>query len=108
MRTLTKRARPLRTTLLVALASLTAAGCFGGYTFVGIGTAVDPVPARGITPEVAATQNFQLQGLWPEEPHRAIAFGTIYFAGLAVVCAALEWHAFRHESWLTAKSNRRR
>lgn len=42
------------------------------------------VPALGITPEVIAHQEIDVGGIWPEEPYRVMAFGTIYFTGLAI------------------------
>lgn len=46
--------------------------------------AVAPLPRLGVTPEVVAAQHFVVQGLWPEQPHRALAFGAIYFGVVAV------------------------
>ena len=53
-------------------------------------TAVAPIPRLGVTPEVVALQEFGIGGLWPEEPHRALAFGTLYFTGLAVLAVINE------------------
>lgn len=32
-----------------------------------------------------ARQDFTVDGLWPGEPYRVIAFGVLYFTGLSVV-----------------------
>ena len=70
---------------------------------VGTGiTATSAIPQLGITPEVIAAQEFDMGGLWPEEPYRVMAFGTFYFAGLAVlavinegIAIAATWHKTR-------------
>ena len=43
-----------------------------------------PVPRLGITQEVVERQQFKATGTWAEYPHKAIAFGFIYFAALGI------------------------
>lgn len=47
-------------------------------------TAVLPVPALGVTPEVIAAQHFTASGLWIAEPWRALACGALYFGVVGV------------------------
>lgn len=55
------------------------------YLFGAFATVLLPLPALGITPEVVADLGLTATGLWVEEPHRLLAFGTVYFAILAAV-----------------------
>lgn len=58
----------------------------GAITYIlGVAlTAVLPVPALGITPEVIAAQHFTASGLWIAEPWRALACGALYFGVVGV------------------------
>ena len=47
-------------------------------------TTLLPVPRLGITREIVTQQAFTSSGLWPEQPHRVIAFGVLYFTALGV------------------------
>ncbi|MBI2432205.1 MAG: hypothetical protein HYV26_04985 [Candidatus Hydrogenedentes bacterium] len=59
-------------------------------------TVMYPVPPLGITPEVITRQQFDVGGLWPEEPYRVMAFGAFYFAGMGVVSLLNELIPFLH------------
>lgn len=48
------------------------------------------VPQWGVTAEVVARQAFGVEGEFPEQPHRVMAFGTIYFTGMAMVALVFE------------------
>ena len=65
------------------------------YIFGVMITVIPPVPVLGVTPEVIETQNFGMEGVWPEEPYRVLAFGTFYFTGLAIVAVINEVIAYR-------------
>lgn len=58
----------------------------GAVTYIlGVAlTAVLPVPPLGVTPEVVAAQQYNMRGLWIDQPHRALAFGAFYFAIVGV------------------------
>jgi hypothetical protein len=43
------------------------------------------IPHLGITPEVIASQKFDVGGEFPERPYIVMAFGTLYFTGLALL-----------------------
>jgi hypothetical protein len=43
-----------------------------------------PIPRFGLTPGVVAGQHLTGGGLWIDEPHRAMAFGFLYFAATAI------------------------
>ncbi len=58
-------------------------------------TAVVSIPPLGVTAAVIEAQHFKDKGLWPEEPYRVMAFGTLYFAGLAVLAVVNEGFAVR-------------
>lgn len=47
-------------------------------------------PTLGITPEVIKRQGFTVGGEFPEKPYLVMAFGAIYFTGLAIVSALTE------------------
>lgn len=79
MRTRTEGARPLLVALIVALASAGAAGCFGRYAFIGIGTAVDVLPDGYVSVTV---------GTMPYYYHRGI-FYQRYRRGFVVVPAPI-------------------
>ncbi|HEV8583989.1 MAG TPA: hypothetical protein VGT02_03360 [Methylomirabilota bacterium] len=42
-------------------------------------TTMLPVPRLGVTRAVVAAQELPGEGLWVDEPHRALAFGVLYF-----------------------------
>lgn len=67
------------------------------YVILGAATTIAPMPAFGITASVIETQQFTVEGLWPEEPYRVMAFGFSYFVGLAIVACLFELAAFRKE-----------
>ena len=48
-------------------------------------TVLLPVPRFGITPSVVSNQGLPGEGLWIDDPHRAIAFGFLYFTSLGAV-----------------------
>ena len=54
-------------------------------------TAIAPIPAFGVTAAVIEAQHFTDKGIWPEEPYRVMAFGTLYFAGLTFLAVTNEW-----------------
>jgi hypothetical protein len=47
-------------------------------------TVLAPVPELGLTPRVVASLGLPGEGLWIDEPHRALAFGFLYFAVTAI------------------------
>lgn len=52
----------------------------------GVFATVDtPLPYLGIPPELVPSLGITGGGLWVEQPHRVIAFGALYFGGLALV-----------------------
>lgn len=52
----------------------------------GVFATVDtPLPHFGIPPELVPSLGLSGGGVWIEEPHRVIAFGALYFGGLAAV-----------------------
>jgi hypothetical protein len=53
-------------------------------------TAVADIPPLGVTADVIASQKFGIGGLWPEQPYRALAFGSFYFTGMAIIAAITE------------------
>lgn len=69
--------RPARESVQAQWAAMAILYLLGAFL-----TLLLPVPRLGVTPEVVALQQFQGSGLWIEQPHRVMAFGTLYFAGL--------------------------
>ncbi len=65
------------------------------YLFGAFGTSALPVPPFGVTAAVIAAQHFKDKGLWPEEPYRVMAFGSIYFTGLTLVAVLNEWFVLK-------------
>jgi hypothetical protein len=55
-----------------------AAGA-ASYVLLMMLTAMLPLPALGITPDVVLAQHFEGSGQWVEEPQHALAFGFLYF-----------------------------
>ncbi len=53
-------------------------------------TVMTAIPSLGVTPEIIAAQQFGIGGLWPEEPYRVMAFGTLYFTGLGLLAVVNE------------------
>jgi hypothetical protein len=45
---------------------------------------VAPIPRLGVTDAVIESQHFTTGGLLTEQPHRALAFGTLYFGIVAL------------------------
>lgn len=39
-----------------------------------------PLPTLGLTPAIASSHSLPGEGIWVDEPHRAIAFGLFYYA----------------------------
>lgn len=75
------------------------------YLFGCFATLVYEVPPLGVTPEVIAAQGFTVDGEWPEQPYRVLAFGVIYFSGLGTLHIVQEIWARRprrvkEEGWL--------
>lgn len=54
------------------------------YILGAILTALVPLPALGITPEVIRALHLSGSGLWIEQPWTVLAFGVLYFALLAL------------------------
>ncbi len=57
---------------------------FAFYLVFAVVTSFVPLPILGITNEVVDAQELSGEGTWIVEPHRAIAFGFLYFATLAL------------------------
>lgn len=55
------------------------------YLFGAFATLMYDVPPLGVTQEVIERQAFGVGGEWPEQPYRVMAFGVIYFSGMALV-----------------------
>lgn len=53
------------------------------YICLAVLTALVPLPALGITPQVIADLHLSGSGLWIEQPWTVLAFGALYFAVLA-------------------------
>ncbi|MGQ0646575.1 MAG: hypothetical protein ACT4P7_03330 [Gemmatimonadaceae bacterium] len=49
------------------------------YLFGVFFAVIAPIPPFGVTADVIRAQPFTTGGLFPEQPHRALAFGAIYF-----------------------------
>jgi hypothetical protein len=54
------------------------------YLLFAFATVLLPVPRLGLTPGVVADLGLEGGGLWISEPWRPIAFGTFYFAAVAL------------------------
>lgn len=65
------------------------------YLFGVFATAVYELPPYGVTPEVIAAQNFETGGEWPEKPYTVMAFGAIYFTGLALLNVVTQYVTYR-------------
>jgi hypothetical protein len=52
-------------------------GAYLGGAFL---TVLLPLPTLGITSAIAGAYGLEGEGLWVEEPHRALAFGFLYYA----------------------------
>lgn len=65
------------------------------YLFGAFATLMLDVPALGITPEVITLQDLGVGGEWPEKPYIVMAFGTIYFTGLALLNVITQYAAYR-------------
>jgi hypothetical protein len=59
-----------------------SAACYVGFAMA---TAFLPWLRLGITREVVAAQELPGSGLWIERPHRAIAFGFLYFTTMGIL-----------------------
>ncbi len=68
--------------------------------FAGL-TCVFPIPRLGITPEVIEHQHLPGTGVWIDQPHRAIAFGFLYFTAVGV--SELFDHAWMSESVIPSR-----
>ena len=79
MRARTRLLRLPFTVLLLAAASLTVTGCFGRYAFIGLGTAIDILPAGYVSVTVGATPYYYHRG----------TFYRPYRRGYVVVAAPL-------------------
>ena len=60
-----------------------------------------PLPALGLTPGVVASLHLPGSGAWISQPHRAMAFGFLYFT--AIACSELGSHGWLR-SWKASKS----
>ena len=60
-------------------------GCILAYLLLFLPTALLPLPAGPLTPEVVATLEVEGFGAWVDEPQRLCLYGFLYF----VVCAFL-------------------
>lgn len=61
-------------------------------------TVMIAIPSWGVTPEIITAQHFGIEGIWPEEPYRVMAFGVFYFTGLGLLaiineCIATLWRS---------------
>lgn len=61
------------------------------YLFGAFATLMYDVPQLGVTAEVIEQQAFGVGGEWPEQPYRVMAFGVIYFTGMALVALVNEF-----------------
>jgi len=77
-------------TLMAQWAAMVA--CYLGTIFVAL---MGDMPPLGITPEVIASQNFTVEGEFPEKPYVVMAFGAMYFTGQAIVFTLFEVVSFR-------------
>ncbi len=65
------------------------------YLLFAFATTLLPFPALGVTHEIAQRQALPGDGLWIDAPHRAIAFGFLYFTTVGV-------SELFHHAWLPA------
>lgn len=65
------------------------------YLFGAFFTLTYEIPMHGITPEVIASQHFDVGGEWPERPYTVMAFGAIYFTGLALLNVLSQYVDYR-------------
>ncbi|MEO6173262.1 MAG: hypothetical protein ABIP02_09105 [Arenimonas sp.] len=63
------------------------AGMVVVYLFACIFTLVADIPSLGIKPELVTSFGFdpKSEGIWESEPHRVVAFGSLYFGIFALV-----------------------
>jgi len=78
---LLRQARPGEEGALVLRTWVAGVIFYLGFTAL---TVVADVPPLGLTPDVAAAVDLPGGGLWIDEPHRALAFGSLYFAATAL------------------------
>lgn len=62
------------------------------YMLAAFITTLVPIPRFGITPEVVAAEALPGSGLWIDQPHRALAFGFLYYA-------LMTWSELRGHLW---------
>lgn len=53
------------------------------YLLGAMVTTIGPIPPLGITPGVVSAADLPGEGIWIDEPYRAVAFGVVYFGALA-------------------------
>lgn len=70
------------------------------YLLFAFVTTLAPIPRLGLTPGEVASLRLEGGGLWIDEPWRPIAFGTFYFAAIAL--SELAGHG-----WMPAAAKRR-
>lgn len=59
--------------------------CAAFYVLMLLPVVVLPIPHLGITREIAGSLDLPGGGAWADEPHRAVAFGFLYFTAVALV-----------------------
>ena len=65
-------------------------GCCVAYLLLFFPTALIPLPAVGLTPEVVATLEVSGFGAWIEQPQRLCLYGFLYFTACAILRANVE------------------